>query len=96
MQFYFKISNSWQLSATDKANLVKQINGHKDGLSVLNESAQSAGRNVIIDDSDDSDDSSWPESDKDEEAEMKAKNADKANEDKEVIINANNGCCTIL
>eukprot|EP01083_Nonionella_stella_P040787 110570_1 len=46
--FYFKITNSWQLSATQKANLIKAINDHKQTLSVHQEQGG--------DDSDDSDD----------------------------------------
>jgi len=47
--FYFKITNSWQLSQEDRANLVNKINAHKQALPVYPDSIAEG------DDDDDSD-----------------------------------------
>merc|ERR1712154_335461 len=80
--FYFKIANSWQLSATDKAKLVKTINDHKNGLSVIKES------NNAVADSDDSDDSDDDDNDN-ERAKMSPKTEKQKddNGDEEITVN---------
>ena len=79
--FYFKITNSWQLSQSDKNNLVKSINDYKFGLNVYQ------GR--IDDDSDD-------DSDDDDQQELNDNNDNNQKKEEVAPNNNGGGCCIVL
>jgi len=85
--FYFKITNSWQLSQEDKDNLVNSINEHKKGLNEY--------QGPLPDEDSDDDDSDDDDGDNND-----SKNAlNKTDSDSHSNSQAPNnegGCCIIL